>query len=101
VDDAEGHYIVVDDAMLTSRCILHMRSVLITDKITRLLGQGTFGKVVQCYDRQEQRYCAVKIIRAVQKYRDASKIELRVLSTLSRNDPTNTKYAPPHANTNI
>jgi dual-specificity kinase len=91
VDDAEGHYIVVDDAMLTSRCILLYAVVLITDKITRLLGQGTFGKVVQCYDRQEQRYCAVKIIRAVQKYRDASKIELRVLSTLSRNDPTNTK----------
>jgi hypothetical protein len=34
----------------------------------------------------------VKIIRAVQKYRDASKIELRVLSTLSRNDPNNSKY---------
>lgn len=66
-------------------------SELIADKITRLLGQGTFGKVVQCYDRQEQRYCAVKIIRAVQKYRDASKIELRVLSTLSRNDPNNSK----------
>ena len=66
-----------------------------TDKIIRLLGQGTFGKVVQCYDRQEQRYCAVKIIRAVQKYRDASKIELRVLSTLSRNDPNNLKYLIP------
>src|SRR5271156_5500509 len=64
------------------------------DKIIRLLGQGTFGKVVQCYDRQEARYCAVKIIRAVQKYRDASKIELRVLSTLSRNDPNNSKYIP-------
>jgi len=66
--------------------------MLIADKITRLLGQGTFGKVVQCYDRQEGQYCAVKIIRAVQKYRDASKIELRVLSTLSRNDPNNSKY---------
>jgi dual-specificity kinase len=55
----------------------------------RLLGQGTFGKVVQCYDREQYRFCAVKIIKAVQKYRDASKIELRVLSTLSRNDPKN------------
>ena len=67
--------------------------LMILDKIIRLLGQGTFGKVVQCYDRQEGCYCAVKIIRAVQKYRDASKIELRVLSTLSRNDPNNSKYA--------
>lgn len=74
---------------------------LIADKITRLLGQGTFGKVVQCYDRQEGRYCAVKIIRAVQKYRDASKIELRVLSTLSRNDPNNTKYDQFSKQTNL
>src|ERR1700731_285711 len=74
--------------------IIISQFVLTSDKITRLLGQGTFGKVVQCYDRQEQRYCAVKIIRAVQKYRDASKIELRVLSTLSRNDPNNSKYIP-------
>jgi serine/threonine protein kinase len=74
---------------------------LTTDKITRLLGQGTFGKVVQCYDRKEQRYCAVKIIRAVQKYRDASKIELRVLSTLSRNDPDNVKYVAPFATANV
>ena len=60
---------------------LNRNFLLIVDKITRLLGQGTFGKVVQCYDRQEGQYCAVKIIRAVQKYRDASKIEFRVLST--------------------
>ena len=88
--------------MLTNRCIIYpANSELMSDKITRLLGQGTFGKVVQCYDRQEQRYCAVKIIRAVQKYRDASKIELRVLSTLSRNDPNNSKYVIPIAKLTI
>lgn len=70
------------------------RSPLLTywiciDKIIRLLGQGTFGKVVECYDRETNRHCAIKIIRAVQKYRDASKIEARVLSTLKRNDPSN------------
>lgn len=59
------------------------------DKIIRLLGQGTFGKVVQCLDRESGRYCAIKIIRAVQKYRDASKIEARVLTTLKKNDPRN------------
>src|SRR5271169_5932503 len=88
--------------MLTSRCIsIALFFSLIADKITRLLGQGTFGKVVQCYDRQEERYCAVKIIRAVQKYRDASKIELRVLSTLSRNDPNNSKYTHLQSSTNL
>ncbi|KAI7829372.1 kinase-like domain-containing protein [Gamsiella multidivaricata] len=77
-DDKEGHYIVVPGEDLTSRY-----------KIIRLLGQGTFGKVVECYDRQTGMHCAIKIIRAVQKYRDASKIEARVLNTLKRSDPQN------------
>jgi len=57
--------------------------------ITKLLGQGTFGKVVEAFDRKKKTKCAIKIIRAVQKYRDASRIELRVLSTLASNDRTN------------
>ena len=59
------------------------------DTIVKLLGQGTFGKVVEAWDKKKQTKCAVKIIRSVQKYRDASRIELRVLSTLSLNDKTN------------
>ncbi|KAG0345269.1 dual specificity protein kinase kns1 [Podila humilis] len=65
--------------------------------ILRLLGQGTFGKVVECYDRETGLRCAIKIIRAVQKYRDASKIEARVLGTLKRNDPRN-EYKCLHMN---
>jgi dual-specificity kinase len=60
-----------------------------TDTIDKLLGQGTFGKVVEAWDKKKKTKCAVKIIRSVQKYRDASRIELRVLSTLSLNDKTN------------
>lgn len=59
------------------------------DKITKLLGQGTFGKVVEAYDREIGTSCAIKVIRSVQKYRDASRIELRVLSTLQSNDKEN------------
>lgn len=55
----------------------------------KLLGQGTFGKVVEAYDKQRKARCAVKIIRSIQKYRDASRIELRVLSTLASNDKSN------------
>lgn len=61
----------------------------ISDKIKGLLGQGTFGKVVQARDRRRNEAVAVKIIRSVQKYRDASRIELRVFATLKANDPTN------------
>ncbi|PHH70326.1 hypothetical protein CDD82_7206 [Ophiocordyceps australis] len=78
VDDEDGHYIVVPDADLTDRY-----------QITRLLGQGTFGKVVQARDRRRNKLVAIKIIRSVAKYRDASRIELRVLATLKANDEKN------------
>jgi dual-specificity kinase len=55
----------------------------------KLLGQGTFGKVVQARDRKRNKLAAIKIIRSVQKYRDASRIELRVLATLKANDAEN------------
>ncbi|KAF8864071.1 kinase-like protein [Acephala macrosclerotiorum] len=78
VDDDDGHYIVVPDTDLTERY-----------QVTKLLGQGTFGKVVQARDRKRNKQVAIKIIRSVQKYRDASRIELRVLSTLKANDHEN------------
>ncbi|KAL1923460.1 uncharacterized protein VTP21DRAFT_8440 [Calcarisporiella thermophila] len=77
-DDKDGHYIVIPDDDLTPRY-----------RIIRQLGQGTFGKVVECWDRVTRTYCAIKIIRAIQKYRDASKIEIRVLNTLKDKDPLN------------
>ena len=66
-------------------------TILVTDKIIRLLGQGTFGKVVEARHLESRKKVAIKVIRAVQKYRDASKIEIRVLEALKRNDPTNYK----------
>lgn len=54
-----------------------------------MLGQGTFGKVVEAFDKKKGNKVAIKVIRSVQKYRDASRIELRVLSTLASNDPHN------------
>lgn len=78
VDDKDGHFIVREGDQITPRY-----------QIRGLLGQGTFGKVVNCYDRKMQRFVAIKVIRAVQKYRDASQIEIRVLQCLRQNDPTN------------
>ncbi|KLT44792.1 kinase-like protein [Cutaneotrichosporon oleaginosum] len=77
-DDPEGHYIVKPDDVIGGRY-----------KIVRLLGQGTFGKVVEARHIESRKKVAIKVIRAVQKYRDASKIEIRVLETLKKNDPTN------------
>lgn len=55
----------------------------------RLLGQGTFGKVVEAVDTQNNARVAIKIIRAIPKYCDASKIEVRVLQKLKERDPMN------------
>ncbi|KAI0050465.1 CMGC CLK protein kinase [Auriscalpium vulgare] len=77
-DDKEGHYIVTPDD------IIHKRY-----RTVRLLGQGTFGKVVEAFDLKTGNRVAIKIIRAIQKYRDASKIEVRVLQRLKERDPMN------------
>jgi dual-specificity kinase len=62
------------------------------DRTVRLLGQGTFGKVVEAEDTaNNDKRVAVKIIRAIPKYRDASKIEVRVLQKLKERDPANRK----------
>lgn len=77
-DDKEGHYIIVPDDMIHRRY-----------RTVRLLGQGTFGKVVEALDTHTNNRVAVKIIRAIPKYRDASKIEIRVLQKLKDKDPQN------------
>lgn len=95
MDDEDGHYIVVPDADLTDRCkpspypLLTHQTNKCADAVKKLLGQGTFGKVVQANDKKRNKLVAIKIIRSVQKYRDASRIELRVLSTLKANDNEN------------
>ena len=81
-DDKEGHYIIVQDDMIYNRY-----------RTVRLLGQGTFGKVVEAVDTHNNNSrVAIKIIRAIPKYRDASKIEIRVLQKLKERDPLNRKY---------
>lgn len=90
--------IVIPGNDLTERCKStacgHLPRVIdkltiVADEILKLLGQGTFGKVVQAKDKKRNKLVAIKIIRSVQKYRDASKIELRVLATLKANDEEN------------
>ena len=78
IDDKEGHFIVREGDFITPRY-----------QIRGLLGQGTFGKVVHCYDRRLRRPVAIKVIRAIQKYRDASQIEIRVLRCIREHDPLN------------
>merc|ERR1712054_444706 len=56
------------------------------------LGEGTFGRVIECWDRQRKEYCAIKIIRNVRKYRNAAKVELEVLKKLRENDKDDSRH---------
>ncbi len=77
-DDKDGHYKIDENSNFADRYI-----------IKKLLGQGTFGKVISAFDKISKKNVAIKIIRSIQKYRDASKIEIRILSTLFKNDSNN------------
>lgn len=43
---------------------------------------GTFGRVLECWDRKVKDYVAVKIVRNVDKYRHAAMIEVRGIGLL-------------------
>uniref|UniRef100_A0A453LPB2 Protein kinase domain-containing protein n=2 Tax=Aegilops tauschii subsp. strangulata TaxID=200361 RepID=A0A453LPB2_AEGTS len=70
-DDKDGHYVFAVGENLTSRY-----------KIYRKMGEGTFGQVLECWDRERKEMVAIKIVRAVNKYSDAAMIEIDVLQKL-------------------
>lgn len=80
-DDKDGHYVIRVNDLFANRYI-----------IVKLLGQGTFGKVVECFDKIAKELVAIKIIRNIPKYRDAARIELRILSTLKKYDEDNQNH---------
>ena len=61
-------------------------------KIMSLLGEGTFGKVLQCWDRTRQALVAVKVVRAIKKYTEAARIEIRILEDIKRRDPDDNRF---------
>jgi len=76
-DDASGHLVFVCGENISKRF-----------KILSKLGQGKFGIVLECWDRVEQDYVAIKVVRNRDLYREAALSELQVLNTLELNDPT-------------
>jgi len=57
-------------------------------KIIAYLGDGTFGKVVQAWDRRTQEFCAVKIVRNIPKYTKDAEYEIAYMSEVVKRDPT-------------
>uniref|UniRef100_A0A5B6Z2Y7 dual-specificity kinase n=2 Tax=Davidia involucrata TaxID=16924 RepID=A0A5B6Z2Y7_DAVIN len=74
-DDKDGHYMFELGENLTSRY-----------KILRKIGEGTFGQVLECWDREAKEMVAIKVVRSIKKYREAAMIEIDVLQLLGRYD---------------
>ncbi|KAL2484494.1 Serine/threonine-protein kinase AFC2 [Abeliophyllum distichum] len=79
-DDKNGHYVFDLGENLTSRY-----------KILRKIGEGTFGQVLECWDREQKELVAVKIVRSIKKYREAAMVEIDVLQLLGRYDRNNSR----------
>ncbi|CAN6273317.1 unnamed protein product [Urochloa humidicola] len=74
-DDKDGHYVFAVGDNLTPRY-----------KINAKMGEGTFGQVLECWDKQRKEMVAIKIIRGIKKYRDAAMIEIGMLEQLGKYD---------------
>ncbi|KAH0500894.1 Dual specificity protein kinase CLK4 [Microtus ochrogaster] len=58
------------------------------DEIVDTLGEGAFGKVVECIDHgMDGLHVAVKIVKNVGRYREAARSEIQVLEHLNSTDP--------------
>ncbi|XP_042294853.1 dual specificity protein kinase CLK2 isoform X1 [Sceloporus undulatus] len=78
-DDDEGHLIYRIGDWLQERY-----------EIISTLGEGTFGRVVQCVDhRRGNTRVALKIIKNVEKYKEAARLEINVLEKINEKDPEN------------
>ncbi|CAI5691040.1 unnamed protein product [Oreochromis niloticus] len=78
-DDEEGHLICRSGDVLQERY-----------EIVSTLGEGTFGRVMQCIDhRRGGAHVALKIIKNVEKYKEAARLEINVLEKINEKDPDN------------
>jgi len=58
-------------------------------EIISLLGKGSFGKVLKCYDHKEKNYVAVKIIKNKKKFEKQGMVEVKILDAIKSRDPEN------------
>ncbi|XP_053133712.1 dual specificity protein kinase CLK2 isoform X1 [Hemicordylus capensis] len=78
-DDDDGHLVYRVGDWLQERY-----------EIISTLGEGTFGRVVQCVDhRRGNTRVALKIIKNVEKYKEAARLEINVLEKINEKDPEN------------
>ncbi|RKP04031.1 hypothetical protein CXG81DRAFT_1760, partial [Caulochytrium protostelioides] len=70
-DDARGDYLLTRHDHIGYRY-----------EILKLLGRGSFGQVIKCYDHKRRMPVAVKLIRNKKRFEAQGKIEVKVLARL-------------------
>ncbi|VDI54735.1 dual specificity tyrosine-phosphorylation-regulated kinase 2/3/4, partial [Mytilus galloprovincialis] len=74
-DDESGSYIKVMHDHMVYRY-----------EILEVLGKGSFGQVVKCYDHKTDQMVAVKIIRNKKRFHHQALVEVKILDALRRKD---------------
>lgn len=75
-DDENGDYNVVEHDHLAYRF-----------EIIEILGRGSFGQAVKCFDHKNQEFVAVKVIRSKKQFQHQAGVEVKILKHLRDNDP--------------
>ncbi|KAJ9462788.1 Serine/threonine-protein kinase AFC2 [Diplonema papillatum] len=55
-------------------------------KILDLIGEGTFAKVIEAWDRKRHVYVAIKLVRGIEKYTRDAKFEIQILHKIKEDD---------------
>lgn len=55
------------------------------------IGKGTFGQVCKCFDHLLKELVAIKIVKNKPKLNRQAMIEIKILKTLNKSDPSNTE----------
>ncbi|XP_047462130.1 dual specificity protein kinase CLK4-like isoform X2 [Mugil cephalus] len=74
-DDEEGHLLYHVGLVMKERY-----------EVVSTLGEGAFGKVVECIDRDKDERVAVKIVRNIDCFREVAKSEIAVLEEINSLD---------------
>ncbi|URE38607.1 Quinolinate synthetase A protein, partial [Musa troglodytarum] len=54
--------------------------------------ERTFGQVLECWDREREEMVAIKIVRGINKYREAAMIEINMLQQLGKYDKNASRW---------
>ncbi|OMJ75725.1 hypothetical protein SteCoe_25062 [Stentor coeruleus] len=62
-------------------------------EILSILGKGSFGQVIKCYDHKAKKHVAIKIIRNQKRFHRQGKVEIKVLQHIKTHDPNGQSHS--------